>query len=74
MRPTNEANLINNIVYSANPSNIVSVMVGGRFLRAGMHLKAGSGVGSVFDRACACRYRRAFTRGQISHIIPYAWN
>ena len=48
MRPTNEANLINNIVYSANPSNIVSVMVGGRFLRAGMHPKAGSGVGSVF--------------------------
>ncbi len=48
MRPTNEANLINNIVYSANPSNIVSVMVGGRFLMAGMHRKAGQGVSSVF--------------------------
>ncbi len=48
MRPTNEANLINNIVYSANPSNIVSVMVGGRFLMAGMHRKAGQGISSVF--------------------------
>ncbi|MGC8537819.1 MAG: amidohydrolase family protein [Candidatus Micrarchaeia archaeon] len=48
MRPTDETNLINNIVYSANPLNVVSVMVGGKFIKAGGSEKTRLDKGNVF--------------------------
>ena len=38
MRPTNEGNLINNIVYSSNPSNVDIVIIGGKIVKRGNSL------------------------------------
>ncbi|MEM0149715.1 MAG: amidohydrolase family protein [Candidatus Micrarchaeaceae archaeon] len=43
MRPTNEGNLVNNIVYSSNPSNVSIVMISGRIVKRGNSFGAALG-------------------------------
>ncbi len=48
MRPSCEKNLINNIVYSANPSNIDTVIIGGRVVKRGNTFLCGVGKDEIF--------------------------